>query len=117
MTKKTCLAGVLFMLAAPATANEHLQLSVSPRISSEPGYITIRAAVEPDADNRAITVVAESANFYRSSQTQLEGDQGARLNVFTYRNLPVGDYQVSVRVLGADGRARALAVSRVKVVR
>ena len=50
--------------------------------------------IEADQDNRAVEIVAESADFYRSSQIQLEGDKAPRTTNFEFRSLPPGTYEV-----------------------
>jgi hypothetical protein len=67
--------------------------------------------VEADHDNRALEVVAESPDFYRSSYIQLEGAQAQRTSVVQFRNLPSGRYRVTGTLVGSVG-PRA-AVSRV----
>ena len=69
-----------------------------------------------DADNRAVEVVAESEDYYRSSEIQLDGDQAPRTNTFEFRSLPPGTYEVKATLLGSSGRTRAWAYSHVNVV-
>jgi hypothetical protein len=61
-------------------------------------------------------VIAESGEFYRSSAIQLEGDRAPRTATFEFRSLPSGEYAVIAVVIGADGRRRAVARSRVHVM-
>ena len=63
------------MLPPPATGAVPLDLRISPPVSLEPAYVTVRVTVEADADNRTLEVVAETADFFRSSQISLDGDQ------------------------------------------
>jgi hypothetical protein len=69
---------ILLAFATPSGAGEPLTMQVSPRASFEPAILTIRAMVEADNDNRALEVVAESPDFYRSSYIQLEGARAQR---------------------------------------
>ena len=69
-------------------------MAVSPAQSFAPTNLTIRVHVEPDADNRALEVVAESGAYYRSSRMQIDGAEAPRTISFEIRNLPGGDYDV-----------------------
>jgi hypothetical protein len=63
-----------------------------------------------------LRVVAESDDFYRASEVELDGDRAARTNVFEFRSLPSGSYEVTAILLGADRRARASVRTRVSVI-
>ena len=84
-----------------------LDLRVSPPVSLEPAYVTVRVTVEADPDNRILEVVAEGPDFRRSSQIPLDGERAPRVNVFEFRALPTGVYEVSGTLVGSNGtRAR-----------
>lgn len=111
---------VASVIIACVSANEiagsdPVSISVSPAVAREPARITIRVSVEPDADNRAIDVSAESEGFFRRSYRQLEGERSARTNVFEYNGLPAGDYDVRAVLIAADGSPGATAVVKVKI--
>jgi len=90
-------------------------MDLSPAVSQAPALLTVRVSIEAAADNRALEVVAESPDFYRSSQIQIEGERGARVNVFQFRDLPTGLYQVTGVLVGVHG-PRATVVRLAKVV-
>ena len=101
-----------FLAAAlPSSAGEPLAMRVSPKIALEPALLTVQTTVEANSDNRALEIVAESADFYRSSSIQLDGANAPRLNVFEFKNLPNGTYEVTSVLVGSSGQ-RAV-VSRV----
>jgi hypothetical protein len=116
MTLKTVCAAVLLVAAVPATGTEGLRLRVSPEMCVEPAWIVVRATVEPDAENRVLEIVAESAEFLRSSRIQLDGANASRTSVFQYRDLPAGEYEVRGVVRGRDGRERAAARRTIRVL-
>ena len=64
---------------------DQLRLAVSPAQSFAPSNLNIRARVVPHVDNRALTIIAESADFYRSSQISLEGDHSPATINFEFR--------------------------------
>jgi hypothetical protein len=68
------------MLAAATRADvgERLTMAVSPAQSFAPTTLTIRVHVKPDAENRALEIVAESGDYYRSSRIPLDGNEAPR---------------------------------------
>ena len=116
MKLRAAILGVLLLAGAPIDAREPLTMRVWPAVSSEPASVIIRVSVEPDPDNRAIMVVAESADFFRSSQLQLDGDRSSRTNVLEYRGLPAGAYEIRGILVGSRGQERSIARATVTVV-
>ena len=106
---------VLATTVAPG-AKQSLAVRVSPAVSFAPANLVIRTQVDPDADNRSLEVVAESADFYRSSTVPLDGDRAPKTTQFEFRSLPPGEYAVSVIVTGADGRQRAVSRGQARVM-
>ena len=103
---------VLACLVTSVSAGPRLKIYVSHVARAE---VIVQAIVERAADNRAIEVVAESADFYRSSTTELDGDQAPRLTSVSFRRVPAGIYDVTVRVLDVNGRSVANETKRVWV--
>src|SRR3982074_1169719 len=69
------MLSTLFALTAiSASGGEQLRIAVSPGQSFAPTTRNIRAGMVPTPENRALEVVAESEDFYRSSQVPLEGE-------------------------------------------
>lgn len=100
----------------PVGAGERMTMKVSPAVAFAPANLVVRTTIEADAGNRAIEIVAESQDFYRSSEMQLEGDKAARTTMFEFRSLPPGTYEVRAKLLGADGQARAAVRQQVNVI-
>jgi hypothetical protein len=93
---------------------EPLRLQVSPTMTRAPADVTVRVSIEAAADNRLLEVVAESADFYRSSQIPIDGANAPPLSVFEFRNLPTGLYQVTGVLVRAGGQRSS--VSRIAKV-
>ena len=106
----------MLAVALPSAAGEPLAMRVSPRLALEPALLTVRTTIEADADNRALQIVAQSADFYRSSFIQLDGANAPRLNVFEFKNLPNGTYDVTSVLVGSRGD-RATVSRRFEVAR
>lgn len=111
------LVFALFLVSAVSVnAGQPLTMAVSPVQSFAPTNLTIRVHVEPDAGNRALEVVAESGEYYRSSLIQLDGDEAPRTIFLEMRNLPVGEYDVRGTLINSAGRERSAVHKQVLVV-
>lgn len=109
------LCGILFT-AVPIGGTESLKISVSPAQSFAPANLHIRVSVEPNAMNRSVVVVAESEDYFRSSEVALEGDQGPRTVILEFRSVPGGHYEIRGAVSDAQGREVATARQNVFVL-
>jgi hypothetical protein len=117
MTVRVALFGILMLTGTLRLgAGERMMLKVSPAVAFAPANLVVRATIPVDADNRAVEIVAESEDFYRSSQIQLEGERAARTSMFEFRSLPPGTYEVRANLLGADGRSRSMIRQHVNVL-
>jgi len=77
-----------------ANASEKLSLRVTPNVSSAPGTVIAQATVTRDAANRWLHIEADSGEFYRSSEIQLDGDKAPVVTEIRLPNLPGGEYTV-----------------------
>src|SRR5262245_7725553 len=111
----TGLLCATFLMVATVRGHEGLRMQVTPAVSLEPAVLTVRVSIEPSADNRVLQIIAESADFFRSSEVQINGEHAAPLNVFEFRNLPTGLYHVTSVLTGVSGRrATAFKLARVE---
>jgi hypothetical protein len=110
------LSVAVLLLVAPLGARDRLTLRVTPAVSFEPANLIVRTNIEHSDDNRSVEIIAESADFYRSSEVSLDGSRAPRTNVFEFRSLPGGTYQVRAVLKGANGRELATAAARVNVM-
>jgi uncharacterized protein (DUF58 family) len=111
-----CLGGVFLLSVLPVNGGEQLKMAVSPVQSFAPSNLHVRVRIEPNAQNRKLAVIADSTDFYRSSEVPLEGEQAPRTIMVEFRGVPGGSYQVSSVVLDESGRARATASQQVNVI-
>ncbi len=95
---------VLAISSSPVNGGEGLTMRIWPATSMAPAILTVQVTVETDGDNRLLEVVAESEDFYRSSEIRLDGSNAPRVNVFEFRSLPGGVYQVSGRLTRTRGK-------------
>ena len=78
---------------------------MSPRISQAPAQVRIRAIVTPSAENRGLRVTADSGEFFRSSYLALDGADAAPVTETSFKNLPGGEYEVTVTLVDSQGHA------------
>jgi len=105
MMKAVVFAWVsLLTIAGTLNGAERLVMRVSPSVAMAPAYVTVQTTVEADAENRALEIIVESNDFFRSSMIQLDGQHSPRVNLFQFPNLPVGKYEVTGIVAGTAGR-------------
>jgi len=118
MNVRYLLGGVLALLTAPlvAGAGDRLTMRVSPTVAFAPAYLVVQTQVAANAKNRSIEIIAESGDFYRSSEIQLDGDRAPRTTRFEFRGLPGGLYTVAAVLKGADSEPLALTQQNVNVV-
>ncbi len=113
--KSLALGALLAIVAVRADGVEPVRIAVSPMRSFAPSTLVVRVIVEPSAHNRVLEVVADGPDFYRSSDTQLAGQEGPSVIHLQFRNVPGGDYAVAAIVRDGSGRPLASAQRDVTV--
>jgi hypothetical protein len=106
----------MFVLASPSLGAGTSLAVQAPTVMLAPGHLVVQTVVEPDPANRAIQVIAESPDSYRSSEVQLDGDTAPRRNTFEFKDLPSGSYEIHAMLLGSGGQQRALVVRKLEVI-
>ena len=109
------VAALALLATSPLGAGERLSMRVSPVMALAPATLVIDAVAERDPVNRALQIQVESADYYRSSRVQLDGDQAPRTTTIRYDNVPGGIYEVRVVLLGSNGQPRAAAARPVEL--
>jgi hypothetical protein len=105
MTNQTTVwLALLLLMATPAAAGPRVDVSVTPHVSIEPASVIVRVLVETNPDNRWLEVVAQSSDYFRSSQIPLDGARAPRLSRFDFRGLPTGRYEVTGTVVDLHGK-------------
>jgi hypothetical protein len=118
MKLRTLLCGMLVVTAAPLGAGgpERLSMRVSPSVAFAPADLFVRTTIEANHQNRTIEIIAESADFYRSSEITLNGAKAPRTTQVQFRSLPGGAYTVTAVLKGADDEPLAQTRREMKVV-
>ena len=105
-----------FVLTSPSLgAGAWLDVQ-APTVMLAPGHLVVQTLVEPNSANRAIQVMAESPDWYRSSEVRLDGGTAPRKNTFEFKDLPSGTYEIHAMLLGSGGQQRALVVRKLEVI-
>lgn len=109
------LAGLSFLPRANASPAASLSLLVAPAVSFAPATIIVSVAVEPNASNRFLQVVAESDDMYRSSEVPLEGADAPHRFRFELRGLTRGAWSLSAIVKGTSEKVLARIMRQFEV--
>ena len=107
---------VLLVATTPAGGSEALSVQVSPRNAFAPANLQVLVRLAPDASNRSLSIVADSEEFFRSSEIPLEGDRAPRSVLVAFRGVPGGEYRVSAALFDSRGDRRALVQQQVMVL-
>ena len=97
------LSGGILLVATLAWAGTPLKVTLSPRVSTAPARLVVEAFVEPNAENRALRVEADSGNYFRSSEEALDGENAKPTHPVVFADLPAGSYEVTVVLQGTKG--------------
>jgi len=116
MTIRLFAVGLLFLVTFSVNAGERLTIAVSPLQSFAPTNLIVRIHVAPDDANRAVEIIADSGEYYRSSRMQLDRSAAPRTITSELRSLPGGDYDVGVVLIDSTGHARAFAHQPVRIL-
>lgn len=100
------LTGCVLLIGTAISGEPPVSVRANPSVSMAPATVQLSVTVQPDARNRLLTVMTDSGQFYRSSEMPLDGENSSRVQVFTFKNLPAGEYLVSARVGRDDGSDR-----------
>ena len=118
MKTRLALAAVtiIAMLTASETtdASEKLTLRVTPNVSSAPSTVIVKATVAKNTHNRWLHIEADSGEFFRSSEIQLDGDRAPVVTEIRLPNLPGGEY--TVKAVLRDNMGDETVVRRTAIV-
>jgi hypothetical protein len=92
------------MLVVPtARGEEPPSVRVTPQFCLEGCDIRVTVRIQPDAQNRLLTIEADSAVYFRSSEIQLSGDSAPLLHTLMLHSPPSGRYVVRATIVRANG--------------
>jgi hypothetical protein len=82
---------------------EKVTVKIRPLVLFAGGEVHTTVRTPRDARNRELRVIVEGADFYASSDVQLDGVDAATSHQFTWKDLPGGPYRVDAILLREDG--------------
>jgi hypothetical protein len=110
------LTFLVILTTSAVNANDRLAIRVSPAVAYAPATLRVQTTIEADAANRSVEIIAESEDFYRSSQIQLDGEAAPRTTIFQFRSLPTGEYAVRAILRGQGGHEITSVERKVTIV-
>lgn len=118
MTISTRLLLVAIVVATPAamSGRARLEMRARPAFAFAPSDVKMDFRIAPNAANRALTVSAESAEFFRSSVIELPGERAPETISIEYHGLPAGDYSLRGMLLDVKGDELASIEKQVTVM-
>ena len=116
MRSRLWLFGLAVSTATSVAAGAPVSIHVNPSVAVAPTRLAISVSVMPQSQNRALEIVVDSGDFYRSSRVQLEGDRAPIVNTMKIDSVPAGEYEVTATVIGDDGRRGSMARAHVEVM-
>jgi hypothetical protein len=84
-------------------------VAVRPSITWAGGDVRTTVRTPRDRRNRELRIVVEAADYYASSDVQLDGDAAAATHQFTWKALPGGAYRVEAILLREDGHKETVS--------
>jgi hypothetical protein len=103
------------VVGLPTAAESPVNLVIHRRVVPAGSDLRVTINVARNADNRSLTIEADSGDYARSSTMQLDGEFEAYTHQYWFRQLPEGEYNIVARVAGTQG-VRGSAVLTVSVV-
>jgi hypothetical protein len=101
------LAAVCLSLPLGVRAEDPEQKKVTvknkPAVLWAGGEVKTTVRTPRDPRNRELRVIVEGADYYASSDVQLDGVDAATTHQFTWKDLPGGPYRVDAILLRDDG--------------
>jgi hypothetical protein len=116
MNVKVLIPTLLIGFTMSAHAGERVSIRVSPAVAFAPANLFVRTTIDANSENRSVEIIAESGEFYRSSEITLDGDRAPRVTLMQFKSVPGGMYQVRAVLRGAAGREIASTETKVNIV-
>lgn len=107
----TLLAVAWLCLSASVSTETPVEIRVYRRVLAAPADVMVTVRVPPNADNRSLTIEADSGEYLSSSTIPLDGEYESNAHQFWLKNLPEGEYVLMARVQGTRGVRGKAAVT------
>ena len=110
------LCGMCVAVALPVSGGERMTMTVTPAAALAPSPLRVRVRIEPSDENRSLMVSADSGEFYRSSEIQLNGERAPKTIEVEFREVPEGAYDIVAIVKDSVGHQRLAARRSANVI-
>ena len=95
-------SGVLLAGVVSYGADAPVALAVRPTVLFAGKDVRTTVRTPRDSRNRELRIIVEAADYYASSDVQLDGDDAPATHQFTWKELPSGTYRVEAILTRAD---------------
>ena len=103
------LAGVVSSGAVSSGADAPVTLAVRPTVLFAGRDVRTTVRTPRDPRNRELRIVVEAADYFKSSDVQLDGVDAPATHQFTWKELPSGAYRVEAILTREDGERRTVS--------
>ena len=100
------VAGVVSSGAVSSGAEAPVTLAVRPTVLFAGRDVRTTVRTPRDPRNRELRIVVEAADYFKSSDVQLDGVDAPATHQFTWKELPSGAYRVEAILTRDDGERR-----------
>jgi hypothetical protein len=102
------LAGVVSSGAVSSGADAPVTLAVRPTVLFAGRDVRTTVRTPRDPRNRELRIIVDAADYYASSDVQLDGADAPATHQFTWKELPSGAYRVEAILTREDGERRTV---------
>ena len=103
------VAGFLSSGAVSSGADAPMTLAVRPTVLFAGRDVRTTVRTPRDPRNRELHIVVEAADYFKSSDVQLDGVDAPATHQFTWKELPSGAYRVEAILTREDGERKTVA--------
>ena len=86
-----------------------MTLAVRPTVLFAGRDVRTTVRTPRDPRNRELRIIVEAADYFASSDVQLDGDDAPATHQFTWKELPSGAYRVEAILTREDGERRTVS--------
>jgi hypothetical protein len=87
-----------------APSKDRVTVALSATIMSSDGELHATVRVDPQEENRVLTISLDGPLYFASTDVQLDGSNSKRVHDLWWRHIPPGDYAVTATVRVDTGR-------------
>ena len=103
------VAGFLSTGAVSSGTADPVTLAVRPTVLFAGRDVRTTVRTPRDPRNRELRIVVEAADYFKSSDVQLDGVDAPATHQFTWKELPSGAYRVEAILTRQDGERRTVS--------